>query len=156
VTEASPLRLSNFLSSAAFFESMHEGATGQAPPAVMAIGQSGNGNFLLGEAGVITEDLGGNTTPSGLAAIARESLRFIPALRRLRALRGWASPVAFTTDGLPFLGPVADLPGLILATAFKSTVIATPLAGRLVAQLALGQPPEIDIRPFSPDRVIAH
>ena len=156
VTEASPLRLSNFLSSAAFFDSMRESTDGQPPTAVMAIGQSGNGNFLLGEAGVITEDLGARATAAGLAAIARESLRFIPALRHLRAIRGWASPVAFTDDGLPFLGPVADLPGLILATAFKSTVIVTPLVGRLVAQLALGRRPEIDIRPFSPDRVIVH
>jgi sarcosine oxidase, subunit beta len=156
VTEASPLRLGNFLSSAAFFELMHENAGGGSPPAVMAIGQSGNGNFLLGEAGVITEDLGGRATAAGLAAIARESLRFIPALRHLRAIRGWASPVAFTKDGLPFLGPVADMPGLILATAFKSTVIVTPLVGRLVAQLALGEATEIDIRPFSPDRSIAH
>ncbi len=156
VTEASPLRLRNHLSSAAFFESMHETPDGQPPPAVMAIAQSGNGNFLLGEAGVITEDLGRQVTARGLAAIAAEALRFIPALRQLRALRGWASPVAFTTDGLPFLGPVADLSGLILATAFKSTVIVAPLVGRLVTQLVLGQPVEVDIQAFSPDRILAH
>ncbi len=155
VTEASPLRLRNHLSSAAFFESMHESAGGP-PPAVMAIGQSGNGNFLLGEAGEIADHMDTRPTSRGLAAIAAESMRFIPALRRLRAIRGWASPVAFTSDGLPFLGPVAGLRGLILATAFKSTVIVTPLVGRLVAQLALGQPVEIDLGPFSPDRRIAH
>jgi glycine/D-amino acid oxidase-like deaminating enzyme len=54
------------------------------------------------------------------------------------------------------LGPVTGLPGLILATAFKSSVIVTPLVGRLVAQLALGQATDIDLRPFSPDRRIGH
>jgi sarcosine oxidase, subunit beta len=155
VTESSPLRLRNHLSSAAFFEAMHENEGHQPPPAVMAIAQSGNGNFLLGEAGLITDDLGKQSTARGLAAVAAEALRYIPALRGLRAIRGWASPVAFTADGLPFFGPLADLPGLILATAFKSTVIVTPLAGRLVTQLVLGQPTDIDLRPFSPDRSIA-
>ncbi len=154
VTEPSPLRLRNFLSSAAFFEAMHEGQ--EAKPAVMAIGQSIHGNFLLGEAGVITDDLGDRSTARGVTAVAGEALRFLPVLRELRALRGWASLAAFTPDGLPLLGPVADLPGLILATAFKSTVIVTPLAGRLVTQLVLGQQTTVDLTPFSPDRRFAH
>jgi glycine/D-amino acid oxidase-like deaminating enzyme len=88
--------------------------------------------------------------------VAAETLRFLPALAKTPALRGWAAPVAFTADGLPYLGPVAGLPGLILATAFKSTVIVTPVAGRLAAQLALGGRTELDLTPFSPDRAIAH
>ena len=53
-------------------------------------------------------------------------------------LRGWAAPVAFTHDGLPLFGPVDGIEGLILATAFKSTVIVTPLVGRIVAQWVMG------------------
>jgi sarcosine oxidase subunit beta len=156
VTEASPLRLRNHLSSAAFFDSMHVEEGRKPPAAVMAISQSASGHFLLGEAGVTTTDLGKRTTPGGQAAVAAETLRFLPALAKTPALRGWAAPVAFTADGLPYLGPVAGLPGLILATAFKSTVIVTPVAGRLAAQLALGGRTELDLTPFSPDRAIAH
>jgi glycine/D-amino acid oxidase-like deaminating enzyme len=156
VTERTDLRLNNHLSSAAFFEAMHEGA-GDAPPrAVLAVAQTADGHFLLGEAGVITDDLGAQATLCGQAAIAREVGRFLPALASVRVLRGWAAPVAFTDDGLPFLGPVADLPGLILATAFKSTVVVTPLVGDAIAQLVSTGQSDLDLTPFSPDREIAH
>ncbi len=162
VTERSGLRLRNHLSSAAFFETMHvagqqDHAAAEAEPgAVLAVSQSAEGHFLLGEAGVITDDLGSGATWAGQAAIAREVMRFLPSVARLRALRGWAAPVAFTDDGLPFLGPINGLPGLILATAFKSTVIAAPVVGPAVAQLVSAGRSDLDLAPFSPDRKIGH
>ncbi len=169
VTERVALTLRNHLASAAFFEQMHvvedasshppehgTAAASAASPAVLAVAQSTDGHFLLGEAGVVTEDLGAQATWQGQAAIAREVTRFLPALARLRVLRGWAAPVAFTADGLPFLGPVRDLPGLILATAFKSTVVVAPLIGDVVAQLVCTGRTDLDLQPFSPDRTIAH
>jgi sarcosine oxidase subunit beta len=161
VTERSDLRLNNHLSSAAFFEAMHAGegdaSAGESKPApaVLAVSQTADGHFLLGEAGAITDDLGAHATGQGQAAVAREVMRVLPALARLRVLRGWAAPVAFTSDGLPFLGPVRDLPGLILATAFKSTVVVTPLVGDAVAQLVCTGRTDLDLTPFSPDRDIS-
>ena len=107
VTERSDLRLRNHLSSAAFFESMHDepadapagavAAEAVVPAgAVLAVSQTTDGHFLLGEAGVITDDLGTHSTAAGQATIAREVARFLPSLARLRVLRGWAAPVAFT------------------------------------------------------------
>lgn len=156
VTQAAPLRLNNHIASAAFFEEVHDDAG--AAGAVLAIAQAAAGNFLLGEAAAVTGSLASGTTLAGQAAIAREVTRFFPALGRLAVLRGWAAPVAFTDDGLPLLGPVAGLPGLILATAFKSTVIVTPLVGELVAELVLHGRTELDLAPFSPDRevTVAH
>jgi glycine/D-amino acid oxidase-like deaminating enzyme len=160
VTERSDLRLRNHLASAAFFESMHDepadasaGAVVTAG-AVLAVSQTADGHFLLGEAGVITDDLGTHSTSAGQAAIAREVTRFLPTLSRLRVLRGWAAPVAFTGDGRPFLGPVDGLPGLILATAFKSTVIVAPLIGSTLAQLVCEGRTDLDLAAFSPDREI--
>jgi sarcosine oxidase subunit beta len=123
---------------------------------VLAIAQAGHGHFLLGEAGLVTADLGSAATPTGQAAIARVVGRYFPALRRLRVLRGWAAPVAFTADGLPFFGPVDGVGGLILATAFKSTVVVTPLVGETVAQLVVHGHTALDLTPFSPDRELAH
>jgi sarcosine oxidase subunit beta len=156
VTERSDLRLRNHLSSAAFFESMHDEPVGGLVAAVLAVSQTADGYFLLGEAGAITDDLGTYSTPAGQAAIAREVMRFLPSIARLRVLRGWAAPVAFTADGLPFLGPVAGLPGLILATAFKSTVVVAPLIGGTVTQLVCEGRTDIDLAPFSPDREIGY
>jgi glycine/D-amino acid oxidase-like deaminating enzyme len=160
VTERSELRLLNHLSSAAFFESMHDEPAGTTAGAVvpagavLAVSQTADGNFLLGEAGIITDDLGTHSTPAGQAAIAREVTRVLPSLARLRVLRGWAAPVAFTADGLPFLGSVDGLPGLILATAFKSTVIVAPLIGSTLAQLVCEGRTDLDLAAFSPDREI--
>jgi sarcosine oxidase, subunit beta len=167
VTERSDRMLCNHLSSAAFFESMHDepsgehaasGTAGATPvkagptKAVLAVGQSHEGHFLLGEAGITTEDLGNRATFEGQAAIAREIRRFFPDLARLRVVRGWAAPVAYTPDGRPYLGPVPGIEGLLLATAFKSTVIVTPLVGRLVKQLVSTGKAELDLSPFSPAR----
>ncbi|MCO6449631.1 MAG: FAD-binding oxidoreductase, partial [Caldilineales bacterium] len=81
-------------------------------------------------------NLGKTSTGEGQAAIARLSQRYLPMLRDVRILRGWAAPVAFTHNGLHLLGPVDGIGGLILATAFKSTVIVTPLVGSVVAEMA--------------------
>lgn len=153
VTEPTERLLRNHIASAAFFEEMHD--TGDGAGAVLAISQATHGHFLLGEAGVVTGDLGATATAAGQAAIAALVGRYFPALRRLRVLRGWAAPVAFTADGLPFFGPVNGIDGLILATAFKSTVIVTPLVGETVAQLVVGGRTGLDLSPFSPDRKLA-
>jgi sarcosine oxidase subunit beta len=152
VTEACELRLNAHVSSAAFFEEAQVGPGQGGPEAALAVGQSREGHFLLGEAAQVTEDLGRHASREGGSAIARLISRCLPMLQCLRVLRAWAAPVAFTEDGLPFLGPVAGLPGLILATAFKSTVIVTPLIGDTVAQLLVSGRSDLDLTPFSPDR----
>jgi sarcosine oxidase subunit beta len=158
VTERTERLLNCHVASAAFFEDIHEEADGSGAKAVLAISQATHGNFLLGEAAVITDDLGSRSTAGGQAAIADVVRRFFPALGRLRVLRGWAAPVAFTADGLPFLGLVNGVEGLILATAFKSTVIVTPLVGEIVVQLVLESESraDLDLTPFSPDRGAKH
>ncbi|MCP4164497.1 MAG: FAD-binding oxidoreductase [Chloroflexi bacterium] len=156
VTESVPgLRLQNHIASAAFFEDMHvDDAEGER--AVLAVSQATSGHFLLGEAPKNTTDRGSEATPEAQAAIAKLVGHYFPALKGLRVLRGWGAPVAYTNDGLPYLGPVSDIEGLILATAFKSTVIVTPLVGRTIAQLVIDRRTDLDITPFSPDRVLAH
>jgi sarcosine oxidase subunit beta len=156
VTERMEKLLNFHIASAAFFDEVHEGANGSGAGAVLAISQAAHGNVLLGEAATVTDNLGSHSTLGGQAAIANVVGRFFPALRRLRVLRGWAAPVAFTADGLPFFGPVNGMEGLILATAFKSTVIVTPLVGETVAQLVLEGRTDLDLTPFSPDREITH
>ncbi|GAB4436010.1 MAG: hypothetical protein Kow0031_17740 [Anaerolineae bacterium] len=158
LTEPAPRRLRCHISSAAFFQAMHDapdGETGDASGAVLAVSQTAHGHLLLGEAGTVTTDTGKASTPGGQAAIAALMPRYFPWMRHLRVLRGWAAPVAFTADGLPFFGPVAGLDGLILATAFKSTVIATPLAGQTVAQLVTTGRSDLNLSPFAPDRELA-
>jgi sarcosine oxidase subunit beta len=80
-------------------------------------------------------------------------LRFLPVLRSAQILRSWAAPVAFTADDKPFVGPVEGLEGLLLALAFKSTVVITPLIGQTIAQLVTDGHSRLDISPFLLSRI---
>ncbi|MCO6449761.1 MAG: FAD-binding oxidoreductase, partial [Caldilineales bacterium] len=83
VTEAMPdLRLRNHLASAAFFEAAHD--DGESDGAVLAVSQTADGHFLLGEAARNTANLGKTSTGEGQAAIARLSQRYLPMLRDVR------------------------------------------------------------------------
>jgi sarcosine oxidase subunit beta len=153
VTEPGSQQLKCHISSAAFFEDIHDDSHGSG--AVLAVAQSTHGHFLLGEAGIVTTDTGSAVTAQGQAAVAELAQRYFPWMRGLRIMRGWAAPVAFTEDNLPFLGPVSGVEGLILATAFKSTVIVTPLVGETVAQLVTTGQTALDLAPFSSDRMVS-
>ncbi|NOX62988.1 MAG: FAD-binding oxidoreductase [Chloroflexi bacterium] len=165
VTERSHLRLQNHVASAAFFEEAQPtlSSSGRiveteaaSEKAILAISQTAEGHFLLGEAALVTDRLDSTATIAGQSAIARLVERHFPAVRGLRVLRGWAAPVAYTDDELPFFGPVDGIERLFVAAAFKSTVIVTPLVGETVAQWALDGRTDLDLTPFSPDRSLRH
>jgi D-amino-acid dehydrogenase len=60
-----------------------------------------------------------------------------------------------TKDGLPLIGRPAHLQGLTIATGMgRYGLTVGPYAGRLAAQLASGQPTDIDITPYKSDRQI--
>ena len=143
--------LRNYLSTAAFFEDAHvESELDQdaLPPAALAIAPTVHGNLLLGEAAEVVDHFRTESDAAGIMAISKVALRFIPSLRQASIYRSWAAPTAFTGDGRPYLGPVAGLEGLLLAIAFKSTVVITPLIGRTITQLVVNGQTELDITPF--------
>ncbi len=135
ITEPLPPLANHAISSAAFFEET-EDSEGQTVGFCMR--QRPEGNVMIGEATCVTEALGRWVTATSLPAISREALRRFPALRPVRALRGWAIPVAFVPDNRPLLGAVDEVDGLLVATGFKSTIILTPLVGTLVATMVEG------------------
>ncbi len=61
--------------------------------------------------------------------------------------------LAFSLDGEPVMGPVAALPGLIVAASFHSGGFAySPAVGYLLAEMVADGRPSIEISAFSPDR----
>jgi glycine/D-amino acid oxidase-like deaminating enzyme len=150
-TEPVELVLRNHVASASFFEPAEESQKG-AVRANFALSQSLHGHLLLGEAMYEAGHFQRHVPSQSLPAIAACVQRYFPAFRKLRALRGWSAPVAHTSDSCPLLGPVAGLPGLYLATAFRSTVIVTPLVGETMAQLITQGRSKIDLGHFSPER----
>ncbi|MBV8921639.1 NAD(P)/FAD-dependent oxidoreductase [Bradyrhizobium sp.] len=62
-------------------------------------------------------------------------------------------PESFTPDGFPLIGRVADIDGLIVATAMNSSgVTLSAMTGRLVADLVTGAPPRFEAGLYDPSR----
>ncbi len=143
------------VSSASFFEQEASGESGEVKVG-LAISQSRHGHLLLGEAMLDADQINHPVPAQSLPAIAACVSRYFPSFRRLRVLRGWSAAVAYTRDSCPWLGPVPGIEGLLLATAFRSTVIITPLVGELVAQLVLHGECDLAIDDFLPERESSH
>ena len=65
----------------------------------------------------------------------------------------WRGPRPVTPDGLPVIGRVPGADRVILATGHCMLGLSLgPVTGRLVAELAAGKAPSIDLTPLSPAR----
>lgn len=149
ITESLPLLTRNAISSAAFFEDT-EDSEEQAVGFCMR--QRPEGQVMIGEAALVTKALERHVTAKALPAIAHEAQKRYPALQQAAIIRGWAIPVAFLADNRPLLGPVDEVPGLLVATGLKSTIIWTPLVGALLADMVTGQELDPRLAEFSPTR----
>lgn len=86
-------------------------------------------------------------------ALARTVHGYLPGIARTPTVEIWRGLRPLTPDDLPILGRPAGTSGLILATGHgMSGISQEPISGELIAQLASGETPEIDLAPFSPNR----
>lgn len=83
----------------------------------------------------------------------KRATQLLPALRDSRIVDTWAGYVDCTYDGVPAIGEVAEVPGLMLAAGFSGHGFGIgPGAGYLVADLITGAKPYIDPAALSPQR----
>ena len=152
VTHAGKPVLSHCLISAKYIAAKYDpelaGTAGQG----ISMEQSVNGNLLLGS----TREFVGydrQTTIGGIKKIIRNTVAVLPALEDFQVIRAFAGLRPYTPDGLPILGPVKSLDGLIMAAGHEGDGIAlSPITGYLMAQMALGQQPDLCLDEFSPHR----
>ena len=77
----------------------------------------------------------------------------LPALREARIANTWAGYIDSTPDGVPGIGELPQVPGLILAAGFSGHGFGIgPGAGHLIADLVSGAKPIFDPAPFNPAR----
>ena len=92
-------------------------------------------------------------TAAGQAEVLNEALAVAPGLgpATLVETRIGFRPVG--PDLRPMLGWVSGLDGLAVGNGLGASGLTVgPLAGRLLAQLALGEAPELDLAPYDPLR----
>src|SRR5581483_750738 len=93
-----------------------------------------------------------------LGRMLRRAIEYMPALKRMSAIRTWTGFRAATPDKLPLIGPCPGFQNVYLATGHEGLGISTSLAtGRLVADLIFGRTSAIASGPYSPARhFVAH
>jgi glycine/D-amino acid oxidase-like deaminating enzyme len=91
--------------------------------------------------------------PAGVREIHRRAVDLLPALREARIANTWAGYIDSTPDGVPGIGELPQVPGLILAAGFSGHGFCIgPGAGHLIADLVTGVEPIFDPAPFDPER----
>jgi glycine oxidase len=90
--------------------------------------------------GATVEEAGFDTrvTLGAVASLAQAACGAVPALAGAGVARAWAGLRPGTPDGLPVLGAVAGVDGLVLATGhFRNGILLAPITARLLADLIL-------------------
>ncbi|UCZ85057.1 FAD-binding oxidoreductase [Pseudomonas sp. L5B5] len=76
-----------------------------------------------------------------------------PVFKGAVVKQAWSGMLDVTPDSLPVIGPVAEVPGLTLATGFSGHGFGTaPAAGQLAADLVCASEPIVDPAPYRLDR----
>jgi glycine/D-amino acid oxidase-like deaminating enzyme len=79
-------------------------------------------------------------------------VRLFPALGRVRVVRAWGVPTAFTADDEPLVGWLPERDNLFVAAAFLETITALPVASEWMAGMILGESIPVDLSRYIPDR----
>jgi glycine/D-amino acid oxidase-like deaminating enzyme len=93
------------------------------------------------------------TRPEVLAAVAAKALRLFPSLAGVPVMRAYGGFRPYVPDHLPVIGPDPRLAGLWHAGGHEGAGIGLSVGtARLIRDLLLGNPTEIDATPFRVER----
>lgn len=149
VTEATGPIIGHCLISAGYIAAKFNPRIAKESDQGISIEQTVSGNLLLGS----TREFVGydrRTTMSGLKSIAGRTSRIIPRLAGLNLVRSFAGLRPYTPDGLPVLGRVEGLDGLIMAAGHEGDGIAlSPITGHLIAQLIVSGQTDLPLDEFN-------
>lgn len=91
--------------------------------------------------------------PQPLNAIRRSVARYLDFAQQPQVLATWAGLRPATPDGLPIIGRSSRQPNLIVATGHAMLGVSlSAVTGRLAAQLACNEPPDLDLAPLRVER----
>jgi D-amino-acid dehydrogenase len=94
-----------------------------------------------------------HSSAAGMREVIDEALRVAPGLANARLLELRVGLRPFTRDGLPVLGAVPAVAGVVLATGHGATGLQLgPYSGKLAAELALGRKVATDLSAFTVTR----
>jgi len=79
--------------------------------------------------------------------------KLFPSLSHVNIIRTWAGTMGFTADGLPCVGPIPDIKGLLIAAGFSNGMANVAIIGKLVSEYILHNgKTSLPLDPFDPAR----
>ena len=119
--------------------------------------QTKHGSFVFGGSSGLEGFTKDNGTPvcSSLTAscICRGIMKYFPNLADAKIVRTWAGWMDKAADGVPVLGTVEEVPGLVLACGFSGHGFGiAPAVGSQLAELIVDGRTSVDIKPLHYDR----
>jgi len=106
-------------------------------------------------AGSTTEHAGFDkrVTAEGVSSILSAALEIAPRIGALHLAASWAGLRPRAADGLPVLGPYAEIDGLFYATGhYRNGILLAPITGELIAGAIVDKVASTSPGSFSPDR----
>jgi D-amino-acid dehydrogenase len=92
-------------------------------------------------------------TAEGLHKVLSDAVGIAPGLAGGTIIDVRVGFRPFSPDGLPSIGPVDDVSGLIVATGLGAVGLTLgPFVGSAAAALAMGEKVPLDLEPYRPDR----
>jgi len=92
-------------------------------------------------------------TRGGRAAILAAVLKLAPSLREAVVVQQTACLRPLSADGMPLIGVVPGIEGLIIAAGHgRQGILLGPITGQLTAALVLDMPPALPLTEFAPGR----
>lgn len=110
-----------------------------------------DGRILLGST---MEEVGFEkaVTAGGLRHVLDVGIGLAPAIARAQVVESWSNFRPASPDGEPILGPGA-VPGLFYATGHtRNGILLCPITADAIAACVLGEPPPVELAPFSARR----
>lgn len=98
------------------------------------------------------------TTADGIHSILARAFEISDRVRTLPLVETWAGLRPHAPDGLPVLGPCAEIEGLFYASGhYRNGILLAPITGELMAEAIITKRVSPLIRSFGPDRFhLAH
>jgi sarcosine oxidase, subunit beta len=120
----------------------------------LTLKQSRRGALIIGGGWPAAYDADGRPTlrADSLHGNLRVCCHVVPASGSVRVIRTWPGIVNDTADGLPIISELDRIPGCFVANFPRMGFTGGPIAARIIANIILGRPQDLDIRPFSFNR----
>jgi len=110
-----------------------------------------DGRLIIGST---LEDVGfrKDTDVTTLARLFESAVELVPGVAKSRRHEAWAGLRPATPDELPILGETT-VSGYFIATGhYRDGILLAPATATVMANIVIGEPPRLDLTPFSPLR----